>query len=110
VWYASARIRYLGIILTDDSAGGAWREATISARGSGGQRLFLLPRRDLVVAITAGNYNAPDQARPPTAVFRDVLLPAFDAALWRRRDGPAQEARHPPENLDFLCKPLITYC
>jgi CubicO group peptidase (beta-lactamase class C family) len=37
----------------------------------------LLPRLGLVVAITAGNYDAPDQWRPPTAVLRDVLLPAL---------------------------------
>ena len=61
----------------DDGAGGARREATISARGNGGQRLFLLPGFDLAVAVTAGNYDAPGQAHPPTAVFRDVLLPAF---------------------------------
>jgi hypothetical protein len=28
-------------------------------------------------AITAGNYDATDQWRPPTVVLRDVLLPAL---------------------------------
>ena len=37
-------------------------------------QLLLLPRLDLAVAITVGNYDAPDQARPPTAVLRDLLL------------------------------------
>jgi CubicO group peptidase (beta-lactamase class C family) len=68
---------YLGMTLMDDGAGGARREATISARGNGGQRLFLLPGLDLAVAVTAGNYGVPGQDHPPTAVLRDVLLPAF---------------------------------
>ena len=49
----------------------------MSAMGNGGQRLFLLPRLGLVVAITAGNYDAPDQWRPPAAILRDVLLPSL---------------------------------
>ena len=31
---------------------------------------------DLVVAITAGNYDTPDQGVPPTRVIREVVLPA----------------------------------
>jgi hypothetical protein len=52
-------------------------ERMISAVGNGGQRLFLLPDLDLVVATIAGNYDAPDQGRPPMAALRDVLLPAL---------------------------------
>jgi hypothetical protein len=59
--------------------GGIRWEETVSAVGNGGQRLYLLPRLGLVAAITAGNYDAPDQWRPPIAVLRDVLLPALQS-------------------------------
>ncbi|MDO9710870.1 serine hydrolase domain-containing protein [Paracraurococcus lichenis] len=49
------------------------------AIGNGGQRLFLLPDRALVVAVTAGNYNHPEQWRPPLAVLREAILPALPA-------------------------------
>ncbi len=68
---------YLGAVAMDDGAGGARWEETVSAIGNGGQRLFLVPRLALVVAVTAGNYDATDQWRPPQVVLRDVLLPAF---------------------------------
>lgn len=45
-----------------------------SAIGNGGQRLFLFPGLDLAVAITAGNYDTPDQWVPPTNVMREVVL------------------------------------
>ena len=70
---------YLGATPLDDGAGGIRWEEMVRAVGNGGQRLFLLPRLDLVVAITAGNYDAPDQWRPPLTVLRDVLLPALRA-------------------------------
>jgi CubicO group peptidase (beta-lactamase class C family) len=47
------------------------------ATGNGGQRLYVFPRLDLVVAITAGNYDTPDQGAPPTRVIREVVLPAI---------------------------------
>jgi CubicO group peptidase (beta-lactamase class C family) len=51
----------------------------IAAIGNGGQRLFLLPSRDLIVAINAGNYNLADQAVPPNMLLRDVILPNLAA-------------------------------
>jgi CubicO group peptidase (beta-lactamase class C family) len=48
-----------------------------SAIGNGGQRLFMLPDLDLVVAITGGNYDTPDQWIPPTRVMREVVLPSI---------------------------------
>jgi hypothetical protein len=44
------------------------------AQGEGGQRLFIIPALQLVIAITAGNYGRDDQGIPPTRVLREVIL------------------------------------
>ena len=66
---------YLLTIPMADGTGGVRPEKAICAVGNGGQRLFLLPRLELVVATTAGNYNTLNQADPPMAVLRDLILP-----------------------------------
>lgn len=45
--------------------------------GNGGQRLFALSDLDLSVAVTAGNYDDPDQGRTPQTVLERVILPAM---------------------------------
>jgi CubicO group peptidase (beta-lactamase class C family) len=60
--------------------GGAQRqrtEAWVGGIGAGGQRLFIVPAVDLVVVITAGNYNSPDQALPPNRVITEAILPSI---------------------------------
>ncbi len=49
----------------------------LAGMGNGGQRLFVLPDLDLTVAITAGNYDDPDQGRTPLTVLERVILPAL---------------------------------
>jgi CubicO group peptidase (beta-lactamase class C family) len=46
----------------------------IGAFGYGGQRLFVMPELDLVVAITAGNYADANQWMPPIRVIRETVL------------------------------------
>ena len=44
------------------------------AQGEGGQRLFIIPALQLVIALTAGNYGMEDQWIPPTRVLREIVL------------------------------------
>lgn len=44
------------------------------AQGEGGQRLFVIPGLQLVVAVTAGNYGKEDQWMPPSRFLREVVL------------------------------------
>jgi CubicO group peptidase (beta-lactamase class C family) len=72
---------YLGKFAFTVSTGPRWDRSRLehfwSAIGNGGQRLFVFPGLDLVVSITAGNYDTPDQWVPPTRVIREVVLPAI---------------------------------
>jgi CubicO group peptidase (beta-lactamase class C family) len=44
------------------------------AQGEGGQRLFIIPALQLVVAMTFGNYEKQNQGIPPARVLREVVL------------------------------------
>lgn len=46
------------------------------ANGNGGQRLFVLPELDLVVAMTAGNYDNGNGSAVPKTLFEELILPA----------------------------------
>ncbi len=49
----------------------------VAGMGNGGQRLVVFPDLDLTVAITAGNYDDPDQWRTPVTLLERVVLPAM---------------------------------
>ena len=44
------------------------------AQGEGGQRLFIIPALQLVIALTSGNYGTDDQWIPPTRILREITL------------------------------------
>lgn len=59
---------------------GTYGEHFVAAIGNGGQRLFVFPDLDFVLAVTAGNYDSPDQWRAPAALLYEMFLPSLTAA------------------------------
>jgi CubicO group peptidase (beta-lactamase class C family) len=67
--------------LSDVAIGNPRRsERLISGIGWGGQRLFLVPALDLVVAMNAGNYRKPgmEQRRVANTLLNELVLPAVE--------------------------------
>jgi CubicO group peptidase (beta-lactamase class C family) len=54
--------------------------AWAGAAGNGGQRLIVLPEQEIAIAITAGNYDTPEQSVPPTRLLREVVLASLRLA------------------------------
>jgi CubicO group peptidase (beta-lactamase class C family) len=65
---------YLGEVAFDRPEG-RQRARWSAATGNGGQRLVVFPQLELVVVITAGNYN--QRSRAPEDVFNEVVLPSI---------------------------------
>ena len=59
------------------AAGSQRWEPWVGGIGWGGQRLYVFPALDLVVAQHCGNYNEPgaEQQRINEAIINDVVLP-----------------------------------
>ena len=62
-----------------DSTAGGQRQYWFGGIGWGGQRLFVFPGLDLVVAMNCGNYSKPgmEQSRVNLTVLNDVVFPSL---------------------------------
>jgi CubicO group peptidase (beta-lactamase class C family) len=60
-WYSGSVAHQSGTI--------AWH----GAMGNGGQRLFIVPKLDMTIAMTAGDYNSPTAGRAEMALFRSIV-------------------------------------
>jgi CubicO group peptidase (beta-lactamase class C family) len=69
---------YLGEFAVSGRAG-TYGAKWIGAFGLGGQRLFIFPDLEFVLAVAAGNYTTRDQMMPPNAILREVFLASVDA-------------------------------
>jgi CubicO group peptidase (beta-lactamase class C family) len=67
---------YLGE-LSSDPPDALRRQRWIGGIGYGDQRLFVFPDLQLVVVITAGNYERSDQGIGPANLIRQVILPSI---------------------------------
>lgn len=51
--------------------------ASYFASGNGGQKIFVFPKRDLVVVFTGSHYNEPIGHRQPMQILKRFILPAL---------------------------------
>ena len=65
---------YLSSVSTPDGLAHPW----VGGIGNGGQRLFVVPDLDLVLAIAAGAYDAENQSSMPSAIFEDVIVASIE--------------------------------
>jgi len=56
-----------------DQSGAPW----FAAFGNGGQRVVVAPRHQLVIAMTAGNYNVPDSWKMPVRLTSEFVFGAL---------------------------------
>jgi CubicO group peptidase (beta-lactamase class C family) len=68
---ASCGVKYGYLWWINSTCGGA--PAGFTAIGNGGQRIWVVPSRSLVVAATAGRYNDPQQGAAADTLFAAVL-------------------------------------
>ncbi len=71
---------YQWYVGTSTASGGTDPVRWSAAFGNGGQRLYVLPELDAVVAITAGNYDIPEQSATPSAIMNEAVLPSLSPA------------------------------
>ncbi len=64
---------YQWYLYNGSTGGSPW----MAAFGNGGQRLVVIPRLGLVVAVMCGNYDAADQGSMPRRVLREFVLGAL---------------------------------
>jgi CubicO group peptidase (beta-lactamase class C family) len=67
--------------LNVETPGGSEHVDVVAAQGNGGQKIYLVPRYDLVAVFTAGGYNA--ESTPPNTIMAKIVLPALMAATKR---------------------------
>ena len=48
----------------------------IAAQGLGGQRIFIIPELDLVMAMTSGMYGSPRQGNAALDVLANFVIPS----------------------------------